>query len=319
VTHDWTSSAFRDALAAVVRRRVPARDAEDVVQAVLLEALVSTGRPAEPAAARRWIWGVARNKVADYHRRGRRETFEPPELIAPERHDGADDLLRWAIGELPPDADAAHTLAWLMREADGETLEEIARGAKLPADQVRQRVSRMRRMFRARWAVVAAAMGLVALIAFLATRKNAPRVQRGTPGAPWLAPDNDATARLERGRGLRARALEACADAHWTECVRGLDDARALDPAGDNSDTVRAAREAARRALRVRPTAPVPRAQPRAHAPLGLPSMIGPPDTSSSLGDSSMMSSGPRRSRRAATSGDGGASVPRRPTSLSGP
>lgn len=52
MTGDWHSNTFRAALLAMVRRRVPERDAEDVVQAVLAEALASSGRPAEPDAGR---------------------------------------------------------------------------------------------------------------------------------------------------------------------------------------------------------------------------------------------------------------------------
>jgi len=81
---DWTSAAFRDALLAMVRRRVPPADADDVVQAALTEAVASTDRPRDREEARRWIWGVARNKVADYHRRQRREVVGAvPEQVAP--------------------------------------------------------------------------------------------------------------------------------------------------------------------------------------------------------------------------------------------
>jgi hypothetical protein len=150
----------------------------------------------------------------------------------------ARDLLRWAEDELPSSADK-DTLEWMLREADGDKLEHIAEEAKLPAPRVRQRVSRLRRYLRRRWAAQLAAAGVVGL--FLAVGYYYWQEQK-VPPVTHDAP-------VERARKLRHDALERCKARDYRPCLRGLDEARALDPAGDSVESVRAARRDAERAL----------------------------------------------------------------------
>jgi hypothetical protein len=49
----------------------------------------------------------------------------------------------------------------------------------------------------------------------------------------------------DNGRAIRRTALEDCRESRFRECIDGLDRARALDPAGDATEEVRAAREVA--------------------------------------------------------------------------
>ena len=281
MTHDWTSSAFRAALTAMVRRRVPPADAEDVVQAVLTEAVASSERPTDPEGARKWLWGVARHKIADYHRRASRETSDPPERTAPPPEHEERALLRWAVGELPDGADAKKTFEWLLREGDGETLEAIAEEERIPAPVVRQRVSRLRRLFRSRWAQLAAA-GLVALVAWILLR----RTEREAPVAegprPVLREDPAVVATRGRARGMRDEAARAAAQADWARCLERLDAARSIDPAGDEGAGSRALRQRAMEAIaqeRSLPPAPVELGDggvvetvgdPLGHGPLGV-------------------------------------------------
>ncbi len=154
----------------MVRRRVPERDVEDIVQSTLIEALTSATKPEAPDAMRKWIWGIARNKVADYHRRAKRETFDVPDVGAETHEHAVEDMLRWAMRELPKDQEDRQTLEWLLREGDGEKLEAIAESAKIPAPRLRQRVSRLRKHLRTRWAAdlaALAAIGIVGIIAVL--------------------------------------------------------------------------------------------------------------------------------------------------------
>ncbi|MBI2389636.1 MAG: sigma-70 family RNA polymerase sigma factor [Deltaproteobacteria bacterium] len=238
--------SLRAALVAMVRRRVPAPEVDEIVQATLTEALASRGCPDDPERIRRWVHGIARHKIVDFHRRHRREHTahehesevleSVPADSAP--HDAV-DLLRWAEREMPETH--GRTLEWLLREGEGEKLEEIANEAALPAPQVRQRVARLRRHFRTRWAAqVAAAVALLALAivaAALLRRTDREAVK------PVIAPDP-----VARARELRRESLSKCAAGAWDPCVKGLDEAAALDPAGDSADEVRKAREAAARA-----------------------------------------------------------------------
>lgn len=157
-------SLLRDVEAAV-RRRVRGEDAEDVVQATLADVLAAPRVPEAEDEFRRFVFGVARNKVFDHFRRQRRqaEGFDESETAGPEAPLSERDILRWAEGELP-DADSKHTLEWMLREGDGEKLEHIARDAKLPATRVRKRVSRLRRLLRERWAAELTLAGLAALL-----------------------------------------------------------------------------------------------------------------------------------------------------------
>jgi len=156
---------LREALLKFARRRLPPGEVDDLVQNTLADALSSTSPPADEADFRRWVRGIARHKIADsYRRRGRL-----PPLVAEVDASVADpgpatgELEQWIERELPKTEGAQATLHWLLRESEGETLDEIARDAALPAPRVRQRVSRLRRHFQTRWLALGAA-GLALLV-----------------------------------------------------------------------------------------------------------------------------------------------------------
>src|SRR5262245_8331411 len=62
------SPETRQFLMRYVSWRVPACDADDVVQATLCDALASGRAPVEERELQRWLLGIARFKVADAHR-----------------------------------------------------------------------------------------------------------------------------------------------------------------------------------------------------------------------------------------------------------
>ncbi len=72
-----------DRLAAFVGRAVPAGDVRDVLHQVVREALDAPTPPTDRDEARRWLFGIARHKIADFHRL-RRRTFAAvdPEQLA---------------------------------------------------------------------------------------------------------------------------------------------------------------------------------------------------------------------------------------------
>lgn len=266
--------SLRAALVAMVRRRVPPPEVDEIVQATLTEALASRNCPDDPEAIRKWVHGIARHKVVDFHRRHKHERVgsdvleSVPADSAP--HDAV-DLLRWAEREMPERQD--NTLDWMLREGHGEKLEEIANEAELPAPQVRQRVARLRKHYRTRWAAqIAAAVALlaIAIVAVLLLRRRDDEAKKHTP--PEIAPDPIAEA-VE----LRRVALDRCAKNDWDPCLKGLDEAAKLDPVGDSAPAVKKAREDAANA-KLPPPAPSPSPSPSSTPPPPIPStkMITP-------------------------------------------
>lgn len=254
---------FREALMRLVKRRVPAAEVEDIVQSALAEAVLSDSAPrADADSLRRWIWGVARHKVADFHRRPRIELrlrASQAYEVAVEAHGSDDraeanarDWMRWATRELPAGADAEETLQWMLREGDGETLETIADEANVPAPRVRQRVSRMRKHLRGRWAREVAALAalgvLVTAVWLIWARVYQPAL------TPMASPEIGAPRHV--AERLRAEAFELEEQGQDAEALRRLDRARQLHPAGDAAENIRTLRE--RIVRKLTPPAPLP-------------------------------------------------------------
>ncbi|MBK9259677.1 MAG: sigma-70 family RNA polymerase sigma factor [Polyangiaceae bacterium] len=238
-----------------VKRRVSAADADDIVQTVLCDALVAKNLPSEKEELRKYLLGIARHKVVDAHRRtSREEVGDPPELVANPPPVEEESLLRWAEKQAPTTEEAQKTLSWMAREGEGEKLENIAADERVPAARVRQRVSRMRRWMKERWIAelaAVAALGVLALVLW--------RILRQTPDGPEIVkPDvtaeplrNDA---LERAKLLRAEAIKSCDEGAYDRCLKGLDEAKQLDPAGDMAQDVVWARKKANLAREPQPT-----------------------------------------------------------------
>ncbi len=167
-------AGVRRSLSNLVRARVPARDADDVVQAVLCAALAAESAPSERALLPRWIAGIARHKVADAYRRARRDQpVDGGELAAPPTPFEARQMAELVAGEAARDPAAQEALEWIAREHAGESWAEIARTEQLPDAVVRKRVSRFRRALRSRWlgaVTLAVAVGLPAWALLLHAR-----------------------------------------------------------------------------------------------------------------------------------------------------
>lgn len=247
----FADAGLRRSLMAMVRRRVPPHEVDEIVQSTLADACAAKTVPTEGDALERWVRGIARHKIADYHRHAHREVSIEPDALATaavsdcSAHEAA-DLLRWAERESDRDA----TLDWLLREGDGEKLQTIAREEQVPAARVRQRVARLRRHFRARWAAqLAAALSLGALLMWLMRPKPPAALPVAVgPSASAIAPSASAVPPnpvLE----LRRFALDLCEKKEWRACLDGLDRALGLDPLGDNVDAVKSARSLAAKGL----------------------------------------------------------------------
>jgi DNA-directed RNA polymerase specialized sigma24 family protein len=201
--------ALAESLSHFVRARVPESEVEDIVQATITEALAAEEAPEDDEEIVRWVHGICRHKVIDWFRRTRRELPHDPELAdetvaaAESVPQSALDLLRWAQKELPEGEEHKKTLEWMLREGEGEKLETIAAEAKVPAPRVRQRVSRLRRYYKAKWAAQAAALAALLVIAValvLALRKKreeiaplpSPSFVPAPPPVPQLPPERPA-------------------------------------------------------------------------------------------------------------------------------
>jgi len=157
---------LRHGLVALLRRRVPQSEVADLMQTVLCDALASEGAPADPDDLARWVTGIARHKIADFRRRSGRFVADehvcelaPPEPPAPFE---ARQILSEVLAESGTARDR-ETLEWIVREHAGEALNAIAAEEGLPSPAVRQRVSRLRRALRSRFAILLAA-AFVALL-----------------------------------------------------------------------------------------------------------------------------------------------------------
>jgi RNA polymerase sigma factor (sigma-70 family) len=198
-----TDPSLTVALSHFVRTRVPPSEVADIVQSTIADALDADASPEGDEDIARWVYGICRHKIVDWFRRMRREVprdLEANEDAAPAESvpTSAMELMRWARKELPPGQENEQTLEWMLREGDGEKLETIAAEANVPAPRVRQRVSRLRRYYKAKWAeaIAVAALILIALaIGFALRRKQdqiAPRPEpiqpSSVPTAPPLPP-----------------------------------------------------------------------------------------------------------------------------------
>ena len=174
-------------LSAIVRRRVPSSDVDDVVQAVLCAALDSSLIPVDEGEIGRWICGITRNKVADFHRRANRELTSEDDVPV-QNHDGEIRLvLRAVVSEASSTARGQEELEWIVREHEGEELSRIAEELRLPAPAVRQRVSRLRRTLRSRFLGVSGvlAFALVTAAGFAELKRwRAPEIVADTAGSP---------------------------------------------------------------------------------------------------------------------------------------
>jgi DNA-directed RNA polymerase specialized sigma24 family protein len=280
---------LRRSLREMIRRRAPSSEVEDLVQATLADALAANGAPADREELRRWLLGIARHKIADHYRRaGREQPQDLGDVEAASAPHGARDLMRWAEKSLPDGEKAKETLDWMLREGHGEKLEAIAAEARVPAPQVRKRVSRLRRHLRARWALdLTAALVAIALglgVWYAASHRSTVPIAKEAPSAfvPEVTP-------LDKARELRRVAFERCERGDWQGCLDGLDRAAELDREGDQDPRVGAARQQADHGLRPAPApAPIPSApapSPSA-SPRPLPTSLPKPPPRRTLGSS---------------------------------
>ncbi len=138
-------------IAAYVRRRVPPPDADDVTAQVFTVAWRRMGSVPDPPRDRLWLFGVARNCVADAERAARRRRRLHDRLLAETRPPGGAepdprrDLVATAISVLRPrDREALLLVLW-----DGLSQAEAAAVLQCSPNAVEHRYRRARAAIRA--------------------------------------------------------------------------------------------------------------------------------------------------------------------------
>lgn len=199
---ELASEKVRRGLTALLRRRVPGQEVDDLAQTILCDALASGSIPSDPEEMRRWLVGIARHKIADYHRRAARTNARiegdaplaacASSPVAFEEREVLDRLL----GAIETRRDA-ETMEWLVREHGGERLADIASASGLPAPVVRQRVSRLRRALRSRWA---GAVGVLLIFVGVAAALGLSRTHavEPTPASPTIVPERPVPAPTQK-------------------------------------------------------------------------------------------------------------------------
>jgi RNA polymerase sigma-70 factor (ECF subfamily) len=147
---DW--SAFYSQLHSFVTSRVrPASDVDDLVQ-VILERAMSKAAAAEIGNAAGWLFGIARNAIADHYRVQARSLIaaaDALEAIA-DPVSGSDEERAQVIACMEPllntlPSDVAQLLRWV--DMEGRSLQSIAEELRISLTATKSRVQRARKDF----------------------------------------------------------------------------------------------------------------------------------------------------------------------------
>jgi DNA-directed RNA polymerase specialized sigma24 family protein len=245
------AAEVREKIVAVIGKRVPAPDRDDVAQAAYLRLLLMSELPESESELLGLVVCVVRGLVVDFHRRRVvREArtadgadvdgvaFDADVADVVEREEWR-RMVDFAEREVGAGRVAPEILGWANRLAAGDTLEQIAADEGVPVGTLKGRLHRAREHLRKRWAGYAA--GVIAAIAllFMGRREDSSMTGGGAPSG----------AQVEAAYA-RSRAAGECHDRDFAACERDLDEARAIDPRGDRSPEVRAMRDAIEQARR---------------------------------------------------------------------
>ncbi|MGH7297679.1 MAG: RNA polymerase sigma factor [Polyangiaceae bacterium] len=243
----------------LIRFGVGRQNLPDAVAQVQLLALEATHGKRQPASVEEWralCCTIAKRMVLKGRERDKRRRpyhaglcEEPDEAPPIERSPGKVtdtvdlhrqlDALRgqFEAGEMPE-----HGETILVRTAGGCSAKEVGEELGLTESAVKNRLMRMRSLFRAKLAagglltmMVVVAVLFAMPMGGLASRDVSPRHVPTQTAAHAPGP-------LERATALRAQAFFACDEGQLDRCVSLLDEARALDPRGEQSNEVRDAR-----------------------------------------------------------------------------
>jgi hypothetical protein len=147
------------------------------------------------------------------------------ELVAHAKHRAADRRVPGAGGQAGGEADRRP--------------ESASTGARRGAGGAGERLV---------WLLAAALAAVVAVATYESLRPTGPNIVADTPDEAWRL-------RMDRARALRGEAAAACDEGRLEACGAKLDEAKALDPEGEGSASVQAARAKIRSAPPAAPDA----------------------------------------------------------------
>ena len=249
------------AIEGVLRKKgLRGADLEDHRQSVLERAYVAAQAPETCAECVALVRKIAREMVIDTYRRARRRSkvdaglCEDPDERPPldAGRDAADAIdARRGLALIHREIEAGNITdrqaAILTSAVDEVPQPQIAAQMRLAHSTVRNELSVARRVARASWATFAAVV-LYMLGRLLCDVLLPDRVASPPPEPSESAPPPPPTPH-DIAEETRRRAFHACDLGDPESCLRGLDEARSLDPDGDQAARVQRARDRARRAL----------------------------------------------------------------------
>jgi DNA-directed RNA polymerase specialized sigma24 family protein len=252
------------AIEGVLRRKgLHGADLEDHRQSVLERAYVVAQAPETRADCVALVRKIAREMAIDTYRRSRRRAKvdaglceDPDERPPPDAGRDAADAIdaRRGLALIHREIEAGNITdrqAAILRSAvDDVPQPQIAAQMSLAHSTVRNELSVARRVARASWATFAAVV-LYVLGRLLCDVLLPDHVAAPPPEPSESAPPPAPTPR-DIADETRRRALHACDLGDPDACLRGLDEARSLDPAGDRAPRIQRARDRAERAIEAR-------------------------------------------------------------------
>jgi RNA polymerase sigma factor (sigma-70 family) len=257
----------------VIRGGVPAKDADDYVQTVLYKTFRSAPQERDPERLRPLACKIADDEVIDYRRK--RATERKYNVGATDQSDVAGTLdspteraveakqemgcMRQVLA-----VDDVHPMASEIAEAYalGHSPQQIGARLQLAPQTVSNILYKVRQAFGRRWDVekitwvlawmAVVVIGLPALVNHLHPKHDEADPQRDKQDAPMVSTMATGTAPAtpqELAAAVRKDALSQCAAGEYLDCLIGLNEAKKLDPAGDEAPEVREARRVANQAL----------------------------------------------------------------------
>jgi DNA-directed RNA polymerase specialized sigma24 family protein len=284
VAHPLACPKFAKTLRRIlVRGGIPVGDADDYVQTVLYKAFKSAAGELDAEKLHALARKIAEDEVIDYRRK--RATERKYNVGSTDQSDVAGTLdspteraveakqemgcMRQVLVD-----DGVHPMAPEVAEAHamGDSPQDIAARLRLAPQTVSNILYKVRQAFARRWNIekitwglawlAIVVIGLPALVSHLHPKRDEANPVRDKQDAPMVSPTDTAaaaaTAASQQLRGAEARkdALALCGSGEYLDCLVELDEAKALDPAGDDTPEVREARRAANEALDALENAP---------------------------------------------------------------